>query len=1033
MTTTAASMGAILKGLASGFEEPNAFVQLLHALVLPYHDESGLCDDLPFPENLGISTRQPGIDPYIDFVLGQIFASRAPEYNEPVQVRLLQLSCLDFIATCLDTFNEDLVIFASQSNIVVDAAIRASNLQNYVLLHPFSRVMEWMFNDKVMTALFATVHQDPADVARAGPDSPLVLCLLRGIHIINSIIELQPTYLDIIRPLIKSLPNYRRVPVSNAAFGSFEDGVLNHLLIFADLGRYCGTGHSELVISSLKLLEKLSESPKLSLSSSSGFSNRSDRNKALAALDDDAETISKILLREMEAEVDLNQGPESSSYIIKVQILDFLNACIRTAPGQPTIAHLLLGFHCVNDSLSVDTDGPFGRGISLFHTILNTVLNAPVSDDVGISSWLVALNHKGMQVIKELWSSPISSPITMAEMQANDSFFVLFVREMIILPGMLWDGLDVSDPAFTSSISASCLSDFLSRRSLVLQYLSAELRQVARSHSPSLKQRIFETLLGSTTLDDGQKIEHATMFDMFDFMENEFAAPPKPPQLIWFSDVDVHACLDRYNDLSSTYDLTKAEELLLLRRAELTHARRLENDQDKLLVDTQAQEILQLLAQDNQVKVLNASRLKLLRSWVQLALLMIESGYFDSTGKTSFVLKCLQTIMPRTESDLEAVSEAMELARLAKALIFSLDFDSDAFKQGDMGDLVSDRLFHLFQVSLRAITTLGAKVELKALYYDISYRYLAGMSDVAGISGIHRRHSIQTIKAAGERFIEVVCDDAHAGEPTCRIAALLVLSALVKMGRHENSKYMIESLGRLNFISILVDSIQHISTDLRETAIEGTSSNTVLPHVHALTEPDIEMQLSYCHARLALLLQISQTRLGAVAVLNSGLLHSVKVSGLFATDPDLGVGELSLTTVPVHLLIPSDIEGPDAITKHYRLLAAVLRVICAAVLSRGSQNKQTLEQGRRFLSENRLSILAVLKKSAGLGNTSDISEQSIDELADSFMLLMSVTGFLDVSILFSFFKIRLPKLTSTSSRNRPIKKSKRTYLLHSRE
>ena len=823
-TTTAASMGAILKGLASGFEEPNAFVQLLHALVLPYHDDSGLCDDLPFPENLGISTRQPGIDPYIDFVLGQIFGHRAPEQTEPAQLRLLQLSCLDFIATCLDTFNEDLVIFASQSNVVVDAAIRASNLQNYVLLHPFSRVMEWMFNDKIMDALFATVHQDPAEVHRVNPESPLMLCLLRGIHVISSILDLQPTYLDIIRPLIKSVPNYRRIPVSNALFGCFEDGVLNHLSIFSDLGRYCGTGYSKLVLSSLKLLEKLSASLKLSSSPSSGLGRGSDRNKALAALDDDAETISKILLCEIDSPLDNNQGPESDTYIIKIQILDFLNACLRTAPGRPTIAHLLLGFRCDNDSLSVDPDGPFSRSVSLFHSILDMVLNTPISqDDVGISSWLVSLSYKGMQVLRELWSSPISSLITMAEMQANDTFFLLFARETIIKPEVLWQGLNVTDPAFTSSPSASCLSEFLGRRSLVLQYLSAELRQVARSHSPSLKQRMFETLLGSTTLDDGEKVEHATVFDLFDFMENEFTAPPTPPQLTWFKHIDAHACLDRDEDLSSSYDLTKAEELLLLHCAELTHARRLENEQDKNNVNAEAQGLLQFMAQDNQVKVLNASRVKVLRSWVQLTLLMVESGDFDSTARISFVLRSLQTIMPRTESGLEAVSEALELARLAKALIFSLDFGSDSFKQGDIGDLVSDRLFHLFQVSLRAIITLGANVELKALYYDISYRYLSGMSDVSGISGIHRRHSIQTIKTAGERFIEVVCDDAHAGEPVCRIAALLVLGALVKMGRQENSKYMIEALARLNFIGILVDTIQHISTDLRETSVEGSS------------------------------------------------------------------------------------------------------------------------------------------------------------------------------------------------------------------
>jgi nuclear pore complex protein Nup205 len=68
------------------------------------------------------------------------------------------------------------------------------------------------------------------------------------------------------------------------------------------------------------------------------------------------------------------------------------------------------------------------------------------------------------------------------------------------------------------------------------------------------------------------------------------------------------------------------------------------------------------------------------------------------------------------------------------------------------------------------------------------------------------------------------------------------------------------------------------------------------------------------------------------------------------------------------------------------------------VLSRGSQHQQTLEQGRRFLTENRLSILSVLKKSAGLGTGINMSQQqSIEELADSFILLMSVTGFLEVS------------------------------------
>ncbi|KAL2075236.1 hypothetical protein VTL71DRAFT_179 [Oculimacula yallundae] len=963
VTTSAASMGTILRGLASGFEEPNAFVRLLHALVLPYKDESGLHDGLPFPESLGGSTRQPGIDPYVDFAMGQIFVSQPLELTEIVQVRLLQLTCLDFVATCLDTFNEDLVIFASQTNVSVDAAIQASSLQNYILLHPFSRVMEWMFNEKVMAAVFAAVHQDPADVACAAPDSPLVLCLLRGIHVITSILNLQPTYLDIIRPLMKSQSNHRRVPVANAAFSCFEDGVLNHLAIFSDLGRYCGTGHAELVIASLKLLEKLSASTKLSFPPNAGFGRGSDRNRALAALDDDAETISNILLLEMEEEIDINQGPESPAYIIQLHILDFLNSCLRAAPGQPTIAHLLLGFQCGPGGLTIEADGPFNRGVSLFHTILNLVLQSPVGDESGPSSWLVALSLKGMHILKELWTSPISTKLVMSEMRANDAGFLMFVREGIIEPNLAWDGVFLSDPTFSSRSSATCYSDYLFRRSLILQYISAELRQVVRSHTPSLRERIFETLMGSTTVDDGQKIDHATIFDLFDFLDPDFERDPNPPQLSWFGDADLFACLDDTSDVSSPFDISKLDELLGLRRAELVHTGKLQNPVDANTVNAQAKDLLEFYAQDNEIKSIGAARLTVLKAWVQLTLVMVESGEFDGAARTSFVLRALQTIMPRLDSDLDDVEKAMELASLAKSLIFSLDFTSDSFKAGDTGNLISDRLFHLFQTSLRAISTLGSKVALKEYYYNICFRYLAGMSDVNGISRIHKRHSIQTIKSAGERFIDFVCDDALGGEATCRISALLVLVALVKLGESESSKYIIESLARVNFISILVESIQNITTDLRDIAVQ-----------------DIDLYLSYCHARLALLLSLSQTRFGAAAVLNAGLFHSVKESTLFTIDPDLGV----------------DIDGPDSVDKHYKLLGAIMRILCAAVLSRGSQNQQTLDQGLKFLSENRSTILSVLKISAGLRNADGSSpDEIIDELAASYMLLISVTGFLE--------------------------------------
>ena len=821
---SAVSAERILRGLGTGFEEPNAFVQLLHALVVPYDGESGLHDGLPFPENLGASNRMPGIDPYVDFALGQVFGAQTSELNDVVQVRLLQLTCLDFIATCLDTFNEDLVIFANRSTVSVDSAISASNLQTYVLLHPFSRVMEWMFNEKIMNALFATIHQNVDDVGSAAPDSPLILCLLRGIHVFTSVLDLQSTYLDIVRPVVKSQSTHRRAAVANAAFASFEDGILNHLAIIPDLGLYCGSGHADLVIASLTLLEKLSASPKLASAPSIGIGRRSDRNKAIAALEanGDTEAISRILLQEIAADIDINQGPASDTYIIKLKILDFLTSCLKSSPGQPTIAHLLLGFECNNNVLDVDINGPFSLGISLFHAILGMVLDIPLIEETGtVSSWLVTLKHKGLQVLHQLWQTPLSSALTMVELRASQTLFTMFSKPDLIQPELVWDDRYLADPDFLLSPAASCLSDFLSQRALTLQYVSAELRQISSLHSPSLKKRVFATLLGSTTIDTGEQIENASVFDLFEFVELEFSQPGtlSPPQ--WFQDMDLEVCLATEDDSLRVYDIPKVRELLLLRRAELEKGKRLENPQDAALVVAQSEELVNFCVVDNQVKYFWAARLRLLRAWVQLVQLMIETGDFEGPDKTSLILRTLRTILSSLENRLENIEESMELARLAKSLIFSLEFDSDSFKQGDMGDLVSDRLFHLFQVSLRAINSLGANPPLKEVFYTISYRYLTGMSDVSGLSGIYRRHSTQTIKAAGERFIDIVCDDAHAGEPMCRISALLLLGALVKMAEKDNSRYIIESLGRLNFIGILVDSIRNIPRDLRETAREG--------------------------------------------------------------------------------------------------------------------------------------------------------------------------------------------------------------------
>ena len=54
---------------------------------------------------------------------------------------------------------------------------------------------------------------------------------------------------------------------------------------------------------------------------------------------------------------------------------------------------------------------------------------------------------------------------------------------------------------------------------------------------------------------------------------------------------------------------------------------------------------------------------------------------------------------------------------------------------------------------------------------------------------------------------------------------------------------------------------------------------------------DVPLLLSFYRSKLSLLLTISHSRTGANQVMTAGLFETVRESGLFAVDPDLGLGK----------------------------------------------------------------------------------------------------------------------------------------------
>ena len=817
---------AIFETIATGFEEPNAFVGLLRALMSPSQEDISLNDSLPYPEMLGTAYRMPGVEPYIDFTLGRIFGMKTLEIQDPVQLRLLRWNCLDFIALCLSTFNEDLVLFANKSTISVDQAMNTSSLATYVRLHPFSRVMDWMFNERIIAALFACTHQDVAEVSSAPPGSPLVLGLVMSIEVITLVMSYQATYLDIVRPILKAQPSARRPPVSSPSLASLEDSILNNLHLVVDLGLYCGIGHQELSIASLKLLEKISSSRRLISPTPSSQGQWSSGSKVIGILekDNDADRIARSLALEMHVEVrEIDQGPDSAGYNIKAAILSFLSSCLRASPTYPTIAHTLLGFVCDGERIDVDANGLFAKSISLFHAIMRMVMEYPAIQGTMVPAWLMRIRQKGFRILETLWTSPLSATYTMTELRANDFLSVMFLRQFVVDSSTMWDGRAISNPEFLMSDSALCYEDFLDQRTTLFGYAATELRMVALEGAPSIKGRVLATLLGETSSHDRTQIPNPTIFDLFDFAELSISGGLESPASKYFAQMDFRVCLTQGPDGCSIYDLQSIEQLLALQQKALKKGGRLQSPNDDQEIHTEALKLMLYFLANNQREQLLRARRHAIRSWVELMMVVLEYSNFDSGIRIALVLQALQVILPKLERyAVDNVMEASELARLSKALLSHLDFTStSALASRRAGDVANDRLFQLFRTSLRGIQSTVATTTLRETFYNICYRYLTGMAEVSSGNPVLRRHSTQTVKNGGGKLIEIICDDALSGEGTCRISALLLLDALISLAKQEDSKYVVDSFVRINFIGMLVDTIRDIPVELRETNAQG--------------------------------------------------------------------------------------------------------------------------------------------------------------------------------------------------------------------
>ncbi|CAK1361773.1 Nucleoporin [Cercospora beticola] len=919
-----------LQAYANNAEAGAALLALLNALVSPFSTQADMpVDNLPFPENLGSPHRHAGIEIYVDFVMDAVLARKVPRMPAEGELSLLtfvRYECLHFTQQCLSSFNEDLVLLANTTSVAVESAMETKSLATYARLHPFARVMEWLFDKNVIASVFAAAQQNLDTLDHAEPTSPIVRATVKAIQILNLAWKMQPTYFDIVRPIVAG-QNTTTQRVTSSTLSSIDDAFLTHLDAVIDIAQFTSSKHPELSLESTALLQRIASSRKICESREPGMARSTGSNRLIGLLAPLSEDLTLSLQANFHLlEWDLETEDIPPKMIKAKSLLDSLRASLDAANGKPCLAHCLLGFQCYERTVGVADHSAFGSSKALFHAIARCAVEMPViSGPSGYRSWLLSVKRGCLELLLRLATSTLTERIVQPELRSMDFLAALSRSQAPASTHPCWDGKTTLEPSALLDSSATAIRDFMHSRESFFEYAAFDLRAAVEQGAFSVQERIVSSMLGSIRLSNGEELPTSSIFELFDFFDVETvpALEPNYTQCTVFGDIDLSSCTKDDRETVVAFDLNLAHQLLILRKRELKENGTLKEAADFDKASDEISAILASLTSQNNWRAIHAARVAALESWTELLSLIVTKGGLDDTAIVPLSLQGLLLVLPKYEKSLADDMEAAGLlAKLTLTFTIAISPASRDSSQ-QTANVANERLLTIFRISLKVLTDSSTDPALRDVAYRTSCTILGNLS--ASTTSTNAKQLYQLAQNAGDRLLTVVTEDAFSGRGVTRVSALLFLDSMVSL--HQGLKLntpLLRALLKLNFIPVLIDM----------------SIGSVSAAFHA--QEEVVTTLAYFHTALALMLRLCQTPDGTQLVLNSGFFSAVDDSKLFSTDPDIGL----------------DIDNPSALEEFYSILTDILRVIVAAVVSKGSQ------PGTAFLQQHRYTVQAIFKQAS---------------------------------------------------------------------
>ena len=883
-------------------EEYAAFLHLLATLVEVSSVDHPLHDVLTFDEHLGEKYRIPGVHPFINFVM-QLFPSALSSAPLDADSKSILISmCLEFLYQSLESFNPDLIKFANVAGLNIDNAVTCSTLMAYISLHPGALIMTHMLDDRILTPLLETLNIPIEHLNEEPKSSPVAKSVLRGLQVINSLLNWQRMFADFVEPSIRdhlqTVTGQDLHSLRHTSLKSIESRILSRVPCVNQIALFVNAEDPEIAFLAIRTLDRLAAFARGNIAGGVTAMEIPRRNRLLEIIRNskDSKRIMFGVLNKLE-ETDTEEAIapfESNSLRQKRAVLSLLRKDLIDSPEVPSVAHFLLGYHVTEGGFLElgQGKGNIGSEVSVLKSVFALIdpledeaLSTSVMDRNPIETMArdLSTSEMALEIIVRLCKADLSAAITTTALRQDAVYLQQFSTEIAIFPKLL-SAIELSLREGVSATGrSSIVSSSIRRKTWLLRYLANELHIFS-------SQKAFSSLRSMTEYLIGKKSESRGFQSLFDPESNDIN-PSMFGEI--YSQVDWSSCRSEPRPGYFESDCQQVSELILLKTQEVVATPPPKDEKMQQFLFEEGRNVVETFVDRNVMQEMTWANGECLEAWGELFTVILEEGLktVDRSLRESFINESVRILSLRF-GDIAFLQgpHADSLSYILFHLIEAMQESSAVGARGGILDLLdpsSDRFATFFGNILAAIQGCSHIQSIRENLYFVIYSCVTfaisyspppdpEISNRSTLRSISKKLDskmflsslVQLSTTNGERFVDMLCHDSLTADGTCKVTSTLLMGVLAESDAETNLSVIGPILERRGFMRLFVPSITEARDELDEAIRSGKGNSTVSCEKSLICVEYVGLVI-VVEAKLAVLLEVSRTRSGATQILQS--------------------------------------------------------------------------------------------------------------------------------------------------------------------